>query len=122
MAEDPSPDFVEALARGLAIITAFSPTATALSVSDAAARTSLPRPTARRLLMTLERLGYVRSSNGLYTLTTKVLELGTVGHGDLDVAKLADGKLWIAYAAQGKKTDAARTFDKLYVSELPALP
>ena len=37
-----SPDFVEALARGLAIITAFSPTATALSVSDAAARTSLP--------------------------------------------------------------------------------
>ena len=33
-----SPDFVEALARGLDIIKAFSPTATALSVSDAAAR------------------------------------------------------------------------------------
>lgn len=52
----------------------------------------------------------------------KVLDLGTVGHGDLDVAKLADGKLWIAYAAQGKKADTKRTFDKLYVSELPALP
>ena len=77
MPRQSSSDFVEALARGLAIITAFSPTATTLSVSDAAARTALPRPTARRLLMTLERLGYVRSNDGLYTLTTKVLELGT---------------------------------------------
>ena len=77
MARQSSSDFVEALARGLAIITAFSPTATALSVSDVAGRTSLPRPTARRLLMTLEQLGYVRSNDGLYTLTTKVLELGT---------------------------------------------
>jgi IclR family transcriptional regulator, pca regulon regulatory protein len=48
------PDFVEALARGLDIITAFSPTAMALTVSDVAARTSLPRPTARRLLLTLD--------------------------------------------------------------------
>jgi IclR family pca regulon transcriptional regulator len=68
-------DFVEALARGLDIITAFSPTATALSVSQVATRTSLPRPTARRLLLTLEQLGYVRSNRGQYTLTTKVLEL-----------------------------------------------
>ncbi len=64
MPRQSSPDFVEALARGLDIITAFSPTATALSVSDVAARTSLPRPTARRLLMTLEQLGYVRSNDG----------------------------------------------------------
>ena len=38
MSRRSSPDFVEALARGLDIIRAFSPTATALSVSDAAAR------------------------------------------------------------------------------------
>jgi Tol biopolymer transport system component len=48
-----------------------------------------------------------------------ILDFGTVGHGDLDVAKAADGKVWIAYVAQGKKTDSERTFDRLYVVEMP---
>ena len=52
----------------------------------------------------------------------KVLELGTVGHGDLDVAKTPDGKVWLAYAAQGTTAGAVRTFDKLYVVEMPPLP
>ena len=72
-----SGDFVEALARGLDVIKSFGPTAMELTVSEVAARTGLPRPTARRLLMTLEQLGYTRSSNGAYALTTKTLELGT---------------------------------------------
>jgi IclR family pca regulon transcriptional regulator len=70
-------DFVEALARGLDVIKAFGPTALELTVSEVANRTSLARPTARRLLMTLEQLGYARSINGSFTLTTKTLELGT---------------------------------------------
>ena len=89
MRRPPSSDYVEALARGLAIIKAFSPTATAMSVSDVAARTSLPRPTARRLLLTLEELGYVRSDHGSYTLTTKVLELGTTYVAALGIWELA---------------------------------
>ena len=35
------------------------------------------RPTARRLLLTLEELGYVRSVDGQFALTPKVLGLGT---------------------------------------------
>jgi IclR family pca regulon transcriptional regulator len=70
-------DFVEALARGLDVIKAFGPTALELTVSEVANKTSLARPTARRLLMTLEQLGYARSLNGSFTLTTKTLELGT---------------------------------------------
>ena len=95
MRRQSSSDYVEALARGLAIIKAFTPTATAMSVSDVAARTSLPRPTARRLLMTLEQLGYVRSSAGSFTLTTKVLELGTT------------------YAQMGDRDDAVSAFERL---------
>jgi len=72
-------DFVEALARGLDVITTFGPAASVLTVADVAARTGLARPTARRLLLTLEQLGYVRASNGAYSLTTKVLRLGTAG-------------------------------------------
>jgi len=69
-------DFVEALARGLEVICAFSSAHLALTVSEVAAATQLARPTARRLLLTLETLGYVRSNEGAYTLTPKVLELG----------------------------------------------
>ncbi len=83
-------DFVEALARGLDVIAAFGPTALELSVSDVAGRTGLARPTARRLLMTLEQLGYVRSVDGVYSLTTRILRLGTAGiaaQGMWDVAR-----------------------------------
>jgi IclR family transcriptional regulator, pca regulon regulatory protein len=120
MPEDQSPDFVEALARGLAIITAFSPTATALSVSDAAARASLPRPTARRLLMTLERLGYVRSCQGLYTLTTKVLELGTAYIATLGVWELARPHLEALVARTGESSSIAQLdgSDIVYVARV----
>jgi IclR family transcriptional regulator, pca regulon regulatory protein len=70
-------DFVEALARGLEVITTFGQTTMELTVSEVAAATGLPRATVRRLLMTLETLGYVRSHEGAYSLTTKTLELGT---------------------------------------------
>jgi IclR family pca regulon transcriptional regulator len=72
-----SGEFVEALARGLDVIRAFGPTAMTMTVSEMAARTGLARPTARRLLLTLEQLGYVRAVDGEYSLTTKTLELGT---------------------------------------------
>ncbi len=83
-------EFVEALARGLDIVTCFGPTAVELTVSDVAARTGLARPTARRLLMTLEALGYVRSADGVFSLTTQVLRLGTAciaAQGLWDVAR-----------------------------------
>ncbi|MEZ5375858.1 MAG: IclR family transcriptional regulator C-terminal domain-containing protein [Acidimicrobiales bacterium] len=83
-------DFVEALARGLDVITAFGPTRLSMTVSDVATATGLARPTARRLLLTLEALGHVRSVDGQYSLTTKVLELGTsviAAQGLWDIAR-----------------------------------
>src|SRR6478736_1008029 len=59
------PDFVEALARGLDVIACFDRERPELSLSDVAQATGLARPTARRLLLTLEELGYVRSREGL---------------------------------------------------------
>jgi len=72
-----STDFVESLARGIDVIKAFTPAKMELTVSDVAAITTLARPTARRLLLTLEKLGYVRLIGSHYTLTPKTLELGT---------------------------------------------
>lgn len=51
----------------------------------------------------------------------RVLDVGTVGNGDLDVA-LVDGRLQLAVVAQGKKVDRERAFDRLFVADVPALP
>ena len=73
---DEAPDFIEAIARGLDVITAFRPGRPVMSLSEMAAATGLARPTVRRILVTLESLDYVRPSEGGYTLTPRVLELG----------------------------------------------
>lgn len=75
---DSSPDFIEAISRGLDVIKAFRPGQPAMSLTQVATQTGLARPTARRILLTLEALGYVRSDAGrLYALTPRVLELGS---------------------------------------------
>lgn len=70
------PDFVTALARGLEIISAFGPRSETLTITQAAARTGLSRGTARRLLLTLEALGFVRQDEKNFSLTPKALVLG----------------------------------------------
>ena len=47
-----------------------------LTLSDVAKRTNLTRAAARRFLLTLEQLGYVRSDRKLFALRPSVLELG----------------------------------------------
>jgi IclR family pca regulon transcriptional regulator len=74
--EGAGPDFIEALARGLDVISAFRPGVPALSLAEVAAVTGLARPTARRILLTLQELGYVRAGDQGFVLTPKVLELG----------------------------------------------
>jgi IclR family pca regulon transcriptional regulator len=70
------PDFVEALARGLDILASFGADHRSMSLSEVASAAGLARPTARRLLLTLEELGYVRSGDGTFQLTPKVMNLG----------------------------------------------
>ena len=75
LAPQPSPH-VQSLARGLAVIEAFDGDHDAMTLSDVARRTGLTRATARRFLLTLVDLGYMRSDGRLFTLTPQVLRLG----------------------------------------------
>lgn len=69
--------FINGLAKGLAIIRAFNDDARALTLAEAAARTGLTRAAARRILMTLEDLGFTaRMGDRHFVLTPKVLSLG----------------------------------------------
>lgn len=70
------PDFIEALARGLDVLRSFRPGRPSMPLSEIAALTGLARPTVRRILITLEELGYVRAAERGYALTPRVLELG----------------------------------------------
>lgn len=73
---DPA-DFSEALARGLRIITAFTPERRTMTLADLAREVNLPRATVRRSLTTLVHLGYLAVDGRRFTLTVKVLELAT---------------------------------------------
>jgi IclR family transcriptional regulator, pca regulon regulatory protein len=69
-------EFVASLARGLAVVRAFSKDAREMTLSEVAQRTGLTRAAARRFLLTLESLGYVASDGRRFRLTPKVLDLG----------------------------------------------
>ncbi|MFB7372484.1 IclR family transcriptional regulator C-terminal domain-containing protein [Streptomyces sp. NPDC056222] len=68
--------FIESLARGLTVLTAFGEDRSALPLTAVAEATGLARATARRALITLEHLGYVGVDGRLFRLTPRVLALG----------------------------------------------
>ncbi|MFB7246046.1 IclR family transcriptional regulator C-terminal domain-containing protein [Streptomyces populi] len=69
-------DFVESLARGLTVITAFGEGRAELTLTEVARATGLARATARRALITLDHLGYVTTHDRVFRLTPRVLGLG----------------------------------------------
>nr|WP_298415072.1 IclR family transcriptional regulator C-terminal domain-containing protein [uncultured Halomonas sp.] len=69
-------DFVTALASGLEVILAFDAANPRMTLSEVAARTGMNRARARRFLLTLHALGYVRKEHRHFTLAPKVLQLG----------------------------------------------
>jgi IclR family pca regulon transcriptional regulator len=68
--------FVNGFARGLKVIRAFGEGAERLTLTQVAGRAGLTRAGARRLLLTLEELGYASHIGRQYFLTPKVLSLG----------------------------------------------
>ncbi|SIO89227.1 IclR family transcriptional regulator C-terminal domain-containing protein [Nocardiopsis sp. JB363] len=68
--------FVQSLERGLTVIRAFSAERPSMTLSEVARATDLTRAAARRFLLTLVDLGYVRTDGRMFCLTPRVLELG----------------------------------------------
>lgn len=70
------PDFMTSLARGLAVIRAFSDHRGSLTVTRISELTGISRAAVRRCLHTLAKLGYVSSGPRSFNLEPKILELG----------------------------------------------
>ena len=114
------PDFVEALARGLDVIAAFGPERPQMSLSEVAQATDLARPTARRLLLTLAELGYVRSRDGVFSLTPRVLALGTAYVSSLGLWEIARPRLESLVGRTGESSSMAQLdgSDIVYVARV----
>ncbi|SDN96573.1 transcriptional regulator, IclR family [Klenkia soli] len=114
------PDFVEALARGLEVLTAFTADRPTMTLSQVAAATDLARPTARRLLLTLEELGYVAAGPSRYALTPKVLDLGMAYVGSLGLWDIARPHLEALVARTGESSSMAQLdgSDIVYVARV----
>lgn len=86
-------EFVAGLARGLAVIECFGADAPELTLSEVAARTGLTPATARRALLTLEALGYVRQHRRRFVLKSRVLALGAAFLGAMNLKDLVQPHL-----------------------------
>jgi IclR family pca regulon transcriptional regulator len=114
------PDFVEALARGLDVLACFDDRHPRMSLTEIADRTGLARPTARRLLLTLAELGFVRLDEGRFTLTPKVLTLGMAYVGSLGLWEMAQPHLEALVAQTGESSSMAQLdgSDIIYVARV----
>ncbi len=72
----PGDSYVQSFARGLAVIRSFGADTPRMTLSEVAARAGLTRAGARRILLTLENLGYVTADEKKFRLTAKILDLG----------------------------------------------
>ncbi|MGZ4602072.1 MAG: IclR family transcriptional regulator domain-containing protein [Kineosporiaceae bacterium] len=120
MRRDDDPDFIEAIARGLDVLTAFGPRHPRMSLAEVATATGLARPTARRILRTLESLGYVRPDQGAFALTPRVMDIGLVYVQSLGLWDVARPHLERLVAATDESSSIAQLdgSDIVYVARV----
>lgn len=70
------PSFMTSLARGLAVLRAFSDSRKPQTIANISQQTGIPRAAVRRCLHTLKQLGYVDAELNNFSLRPKVLTLG----------------------------------------------
>jgi IclR family transcriptional regulator, pca regulon regulatory protein len=114
-------DFVQSLERGLAVICAFDRDHSELTLSEVAAATGVTRATARRFLLTLVRLGYVRSDGKFFSLTARVMELGYAYLSSLSLPEVAEPhlKALVAEVNESSSVSVLDGPDVVYIARVP---
>ena len=90
-APDEARKFVEALARGLEVLSCFNPSDRYLGNQEISKRTSLPKSTVTRLTYTLSELGYLNYSkeHNKYCLGNAVIGLGYAKLAQMDIRRIS---------------------------------
>ncbi len=117
----PGDAYVQSFARGLAVIRSFSAAHPQQTLTEVAQRTGLTRAGARRILLTLESLGYVSSHGRQFSLTARILDLGFAYLSSLPLWNLAE-PVMEALVAELKESCSAAVLDGadiVYVLRVP---
>lgn len=115
-----SPDFVTALARGIEILLVFSREKPELTLSEVSALANVAPATARRSLLTLQALGYVRSHGRRFVLTPRVLKLSASFLSSMNLQEVANQYLQDVVDQTGDSSSVA-VFDSgevLYIASV----
>lgn len=86
-------EFIQSLAKGLAVIEAFGENDPSMTLSEVARKTNLTPGSARRVLRTLQQLGYATADASRFRLMPRVLQLGFSYLSSLPFASLAQPSL-----------------------------
>jgi IclR family pca regulon transcriptional regulator len=91
-----------------------------MTLAEVAAASDLARPTARRILLTLTELGYVRSDGNVFSLTPRVLELGMAYVGSLGLWEVARQHMRDLVAITGESSSISQLdgSDIVYVARV----
>ena len=114
-------DYVQSLERGLAVIRAFGTESPELRLSEVARATGLTRAAARRFLLTLVRLGYVRQDGSYFSLRPRVLELGYAYLSALSLPEVAQPHMESLVGELNESSSVAvlDDLDVVYVARVP---
>jgi len=115
------PDFVQSLERGLAVIRVFNADRPSLTLSEVATATGVTRAAARRFLITLMSLGYVRSDGRRFSLSARVLDLGYAYLSSLSLPEIAEPHLeaLVAEVNESSSVSVLDGDDIVYVARVP---
>lgn len=117
----PGDSYVQSFARGLEVIRSFSASAPRQTLTEVAGRAGLTRAGARRILLTLQTLGYVETDGRLFCLTPRILDLGFAYLSSMPIWNLAE-PVMEALVEQVKESCSAAALegtDIVYVLRVP---
>lgn len=117
----PGDAYVQSFARGLAVIRSFSAQHPQQTLTEVAQRAGLTRAGARRILLTLETLGYVSCHGRQFSLTARILDLGFAYLSSLPLWNLAE-PVMESLVAELKESCSAAVLDGtdiVYVLRVP---
>jgi IclR family pca regulon transcriptional regulator len=114
-------DYIQSIERGFAVLLAFDEERPNPSLAELAAVTGVSRPAVRRILLTLQRLGYVRAEGPRWRLTPRVLSIGQHYSGSNAMIEIAQPHL-LALAEQTGESASLAALDGtevVYVARVP---
>ncbi|WP_219417804.1 IclR family transcriptional regulator domain-containing protein [Pseudonocardia nigra] len=114
-------DYIQSIERGFAVLLAFDAERPNPSLAELATATGLSRPAVRRILLTLQKLGYVQGEGPRWRLTPRVLSIGQHYSGSNAMIELAQPHL-LTLAEQTQESASLAALDGaevVYVARVP---